>query len=78
MSRLDINQYPDGSHRLLVDGAQIDPASLELHMQAGEPSVLVVGFAVNATTFNGEAKIKIDDDTREFLIRLGWTPPAGD
>lgn len=41
------------------------------------PRLTLDVITLDTTTVSGEMEILIPDQTRDLLVQLGWTPPAG-
>jgi hypothetical protein len=66
---------------LTVDGHDISRITrgLSLDLSAWDPHQLTVrlaGFPVQSLL--NDVHVKVDQETHDFLVRLGWTPPTKD
>lgn len=64
--------------RVAVDGYDFSNliTSLHLDVDASDEHLLTVSLvALPFSVALGETNVRVDDDTHNFLVRIGWTPP---
>lgn len=61
-----------------LDGQDVSHAlaGLKLRMAAGELPQATLDVLVHDLSTEVEARVVIPQETRDLLVRLGWTPPA--
>lgn len=71
--RLDLTP---GSGRIEIDGVDIAKgvSSLQVEVDAGERRV-TLEFPLQHVTLDGDATVRLSEDTEAALVALGWTPP---
>jgi hypothetical protein len=70
-----------GRGRIEVDGVDLSGEVSGVEFSSGvgryaQTSALTVKFAVAAMDLEGEMTVEVEQDMREALIALGWTPPS--
>lgn len=78
MTSVKLEQKADGSARLFVDGRPVEARSVFVRVEVGHPAEAEIELVPRRTDYSGPTKVRVSDDTKEFLISIGWTPPAGD
>lgn len=64
-----------------LDGIDVTSAvnGVDLCLRPGEPArVDLQVVAMDYTSYDGEARVHLPEETKELLKRLGWTPPPED
>jgi hypothetical protein len=70
---------PGHTSRVQLDGEDISSAltGMRLHLAAGSVPTATLELALwEAPTELDAVRVMVPDETRELLVRLGWTPPA--
>jgi hypothetical protein len=66
---------------LAVGGMDLanEVTGFSLSFRAGEGAALVIDMIPGeVAAMTGDADVRVDESTRDVLVALGWTPPAGD
>lgn len=66
--------------KIHLDGEDYSRAihTYKLEQGAGELPRLTLGCHVFEGVIDGEVDVWLTSETRELMLRLGWTPPEGD
>lgn len=70
---------PGGRGSIMVDGVDFSPAvnGMEIETKVGHTTQITLFLVESRVEFDGQVTVGIPDRTRDALIALGWTPPAG-
>lgn len=68
------------SGSVVVDGQDVSGLTRSVSVVAavGEPTKVRLGLARVVLSGDLQAQVEVDAPTRDFLLTLGWTPPAVD
>lgn len=77
-----INAARIGRESVVVDGVDISSlvTGVGIEARVGKLPVVTLTLLIHDKTPLGSewrAAVRIDDATRDLLVRLGWTPPGG-
>lgn len=65
------------STQVEIDGKpELSATAIRFEITADNWAVAELRIIPSAFSYEGQAVLKISDDTAEMLVKLGWTPPA--
>lgn len=78
--RFYLAERDNGKHDVIVDGLDISRSvsAVTIESKAGERSRVTLALPGTRPDVDVDADVRVDAQTRELLIRLGWQPPAGE